>query len=89
VEEVSCQYLVASTQEKRSQEVSSEYRVPITEGTCQSEERVQIQIPHFWQNRPEVGHPGSIFACVDPNEKWWARLRGNPKRSGEISQAAF
>jgi len=30
-----------------------------------------------------------IFACVDPNEKWWLRLRGNPKRSGEISQAAF
>jgi len=30
-----------------------------------------------------------IFACADPDEKWWARLRGNPKRSGEISQAAF
>ena len=30
-----------------------------------------------------------IFACADPNEKWWVRLRGNPKRSGEISQAAF
>lgn len=30
-----------------------------------------------------------IFACADPCEKWWARLRGNPKRSGEISQAAF
>jgi hypothetical protein len=26
---------------------------------------------------------------VDPAEKWWVRLRGNPKRSGEISQAAF
>ena len=30
-----------------------------------------------------------IHACVDPQEKWWVRLRGNPKRSGEISQAAF
>jgi hypothetical protein len=30
-----------------------------------------------------------IFASADPNEKWWVRLRGNPKRSGEISQAAF
>jgi hypothetical protein len=30
-----------------------------------------------------------IYASVDPAEKWWVRLRGNPKRSGEISQAAF
>ena len=30
-----------------------------------------------------------LYACVDPAEKWWVRLRGNPKRSGEISQAAF
>lgn len=30
-----------------------------------------------------------IFAAVDPEEKWWERLRGNPKRAGEISQAAF
>ena len=30
-----------------------------------------------------------IFAAADPQEKWWSRLRGNPKRSGEISQAAF
>jgi len=30
-----------------------------------------------------------MFAAVDPQEKWWARLRGNPKRSGEVSQAAF
>ncbi len=30
-----------------------------------------------------------LDACVDPAEKWWVRLRGNPKRSGEISQAAF
>jgi hypothetical protein len=55
--------------------------------------RGENQNPHFWQNRPEVGHPGlsvgRIFACVDANEKWWLRLRGNPKRSGEISQAAF
>jgi len=26
---------------------------------------------------------------ADPNEKWWERMRGNPKRLGEISQAAF
>jgi hypothetical protein len=31
----------------------------------------------------------SICAVADPQEKWWTRLRGNPKRSGEISQAAF
>ena len=30
-----------------------------------------------------------IFACVDPLEKWWVRLRGNPNRSGQIPQAAF
>ena len=30
-----------------------------------------------------------LCAEVDPNEKWWERLRGNPKRAGEISQAAF
>jgi len=31
----------------------------------------------------------SIMASVDPQEKWWLRLRGNPKRLGEVSQAAF
>jgi len=31
----------------------------------------------------------SIYAVADPQEKWWERLRGNPKRAGEISQAAF
>jgi PD-(D/E)XK endonuclease len=30
-----------------------------------------------------------LCAAVDPNEKWWERLRGNPKRAGEVSQAAF
>src|SRR5277367_2852679 len=30
-----------------------------------------------------------ILAMADPNEKWWERMRGNPKRLGEISQAAF
>ena len=30
-----------------------------------------------------------LCAAADPNEKWWVRLRGNPKRLGEISQAAF
>ena len=39
-----------------------------------------------------AGHGGWIpwlCAVVDPQEKWWERLRGNPKRAGEISQAAF
>jgi hypothetical protein len=30
-----------------------------------------------------------MFAAADPSESWWLRLRGNPKRAGEISQAAF
>ena len=30
-----------------------------------------------------------LCAMADPWEKWWERVRGNPKRSGEISQAAF
>jgi PD-(D/E)XK endonuclease len=30
-----------------------------------------------------------LCAMADPGEKWWERVRGNPKRSGEISQAAF
>ena len=30
-----------------------------------------------------------IYAAVDPQSKWWERLRGNPKRLGEVSQAAF
>ncbi len=32
--------------------------------------------------------PG-MTAMADPSEKWWLGLRKNPKRSGEISQAAF
>jgi hypothetical protein len=35
------------------------------------------------------GAIGSLCAMADPWEKWWERVRGNPKRSGEISQAAF
>jgi hypothetical protein len=30
-----------------------------------------------------------LMAVADPKEKWWLRMRRNPKRSGEISQAAF
>jgi hypothetical protein len=30
-----------------------------------------------------------LEAVADGREKWWERMRGNPKRSGEISQAAF
>ena len=30
-----------------------------------------------------------LMAVVDPREKWWLGTRRNPKRSGEISQAAF
>ncbi len=53
------------------------------------------QNPHPVANgATRVGHPrGFVFpwlcAAVDPCEKWWLRLRGNPKRAGEISQAAF
>src|ERR1700758_3209611 len=30
-----------------------------------------------------------LMAVADPREKWWLGMRKNPKRSGEISQAAF
>jgi hypothetical protein len=30
-----------------------------------------------------------IFAMADPNPGWWERERSNPKRMGELSQAAF
>ena len=30
-----------------------------------------------------------LMAVVDPNEKWWKKFRRNPKRLGEVSQAAF
>ena len=30
-----------------------------------------------------------LMAAADPNQKWWERMRGNPKRLGEVSQAAF
>jgi hypothetical protein len=30
-----------------------------------------------------------IMAVADPRESWWERRKGNPKRLGEISQAAF
>ena len=30
-----------------------------------------------------------LMAVADPKEKWWRRLRRNPKRLGEVSQAAF
>jgi hypothetical protein len=30
-----------------------------------------------------------LMAVADPKEKWWLRMRRDPKRSGEISQAAF
>jgi hypothetical protein len=30
-----------------------------------------------------------IFAVADPGESWWERRKRNPKRMGEISQAAF
>ena len=48
----------------------------------------------FLQDQEEMGQPTQILipllcAAVDPCEKWWERLRGNPKRAGEVSQAAF
>jgi hypothetical protein len=30
-----------------------------------------------------------LMAEADPQEEWWKRWRRNPKRSGEVSQAAF
>ena len=30
-----------------------------------------------------------MMAVADPREKWWEWARRDPKRSGEISQAAF
>jgi PD-(D/E)XK endonuclease len=30
-----------------------------------------------------------LMAAADPDEAWWQRYRRSPKRSGEISQAAF
>ncbi len=53
------------------------------------------QNPHsVAKDATRVGHPQGfvipwLCAAVDPCEKWWLRLRGNPKRAGEISQAAF
>ena len=54
--------------------------------------------PHFsqrrekWGTRGEMGHPRSVVipwiaAVVDP--VWWKAQRADPKRLGEISQAAF
>jgi hypothetical protein len=62
--------------------VSTECRVPSTEPSRKTEFQ-----------REGKGAEGAvvpwIFAAADPCEKWWLRLRGNPKRAGEISQAAF
>jgi hypothetical protein len=41
------------------------------------------------KGRASSGTIPFIRAMADPGEKWWERVRGNPKRSGEISQAAF
>src|SRR5947209_3031039 len=30
-----------------------------------------------------------LMAVADPGEGWWERRRRNPKRMGEVSQAAF
>ena len=30
-----------------------------------------------------------LMAAADPDEAWWKRYRRSPKRSGEVSQAAF
>ena len=55
----------------------------------------ESQNPHpVAKNATRVGHPPRfvipwLCAAADPCEKWWLRLRGNPKRAGEISQAAF
>jgi PD-(D/E)XK endonuclease len=48
----------------------------ISNGTVENDGNTRLVIP--W-----------MFAVADPCEKWWERMRGNPKRAGEISQAAF
>jgi hypothetical protein len=35
------------------------------------------------------GYVPWIFAAEDPDPGWWERRRSNPKRMGELSQAAF
>jgi hypothetical protein len=55
-------------------ETSAEYSVPRTQ--LKAERPHSVVIPY-------------LYAAADPCEKWWLRLRGNPKRAGEISQASF
>lgn len=100
--EVSCECRVASVEKRnaRSLDFAGSFAIandPASLGM--TGDKLQNAHPStssgraFWENQPEVGHAGVvipwIFACADPCEKWWTGLRGNPKRSGEISQAAF
>ncbi len=80
-------------------ETSTEYPVLSTQlgesnggGVSTSGERKRI--PRFARKDKRAAETDRVvipwmFAVADPQEKWWLRLRGNPKRSGEISQAAF
>ncbi|MGA8503412.1 MAG: group I intron-associated PD-(D/E)XK endonuclease [Candidatus Sulfotelmatobacter sp.] len=41
------------------------------------------------RDTPVLGYVPWIFAEADPDAGWWERQRSNPKRMGELSQAAF
>ena len=59
---------------------------------CSASDTQLKEIAGKAQNKKGGGSRAAIpFLCAmaDPWEKWWERVRGNPKRSGEISQAAF
>ncbi|PYQ41836.1 MAG: hypothetical protein DMG99_10265 [Acidobacteria bacterium] len=76
-------------------ETSEEERNRSQAGAAGEESRPRTEFEGIAGNgQDEKGGPisGTIpFLCAmaDPEEKWWERVRGNPKRSGEISQAAF
>jgi hypothetical protein len=41
------------------------------------------------EDAPVPGYVPWIFAAADPDAGWWERRRSNPKRMGELAQAAF
>lgn len=82
-----------------------EGKSPILAGPARNGASHEIKIPTLAaKSAARMGHPTSIvedelgpysavipwlMAMVDEDAKWWERLRGNPKRLGEVSQAAF
>jgi hypothetical protein len=84
----------AEIRSNEDSELKSEFEVPTLRTSRRIGQPGESQNAHFSQNQGEMGHPAQVLipllcACVDPAEKWWLRLRGNPKRAGGISQAAF